>query len=418
MRFAVLADTHIGRTIPLSVARHRVEAFSNAFSKAVDTIIEFGADYIFLCGDLFERKTLRPNLVVFVHDQLYKLAREIHRRHSREVKIFIIRGNHDGRATSNTLDYIKHPLAQYLVVFDEERRVYSDGQLTVIGVGYYDQADRIIEEIVKPVFDEVPKGRMTILMLHSFIMGHHDVPPNTSALTIDELSEVPASFIFSGHYHKRCKPMKIRSGAWLLTPGSLELYDFGEESPKGFWFVDVIEGSDLQFKWVEVEPMHLMKRVEVESKVSSPPIWYQEKILEAVRDFQGELRKTGKSGYVRVIVRGKLSEGFPSDIILSEIERLRREDSRLLYVDVDTIELEVPRLGFTYEHERIDVAEFFKDFGDFASEISEMHAKVRENLEESASVQTGLLPQSQRIPLIEEWLKRFRERKFREREAT
>ena len=418
MRFAVLADTHIGRTIPLSVARHRVEAFSNAFSKAVDTIIEFGADYIFLCGDLFERKTLRPNLVVFVHDQLYKLAREIHRRHSREVKIFIIRGNHDGRATSNTLDYIKHPLAQYLVVFDEERRVYSDGQLTVIGVGYYDQADRIIEEIVKPVFDEVPKGGMTILMLHAFIMGHHDVPPNTPALTIDELSKVPASFIFSGHYHKRCKPMKIRSGAWLLTPGSLELYDFGEESPKGFWFVDVIEGSDLQFKWVEVEPMHLMKRVEVESKVSSPPIWYQEKILEAVRDFQGELRKTGKSGYVRVIVRGKLSEGFPSDIILSEIERLRREDSRLLYVDVDTIELEVPRLGFTYEHERIDVAEFFKDFGDFASEISEMHAKVRENLEESASVQTGLLPQSQRIPLIEEWLKRFRERKFREREAT
>jgi len=418
MRFAVLADTHIGRTIPLSVARHRVEAFSNAFSKAVDTIIEFGADYIFLCGDLFERKTLRPNLVVFVHDQLYKLAREIHRRHSREVKIFIIRGNHDGRATSNTLDYIKHPLAQYLVVFDEERRVYSDGQLTVIGVGYYDQADRIIEEIVKPVFDEVPKGRMTILMLHSFIMGHHDVPPNTPALTIDELNGVPASFIFSGHYHKRCKPVKIKSGAWLLTPGSLELYDFGEEPPKGFWLVNVTDGSEPQFRWVEIEPMHQMKRVGIKAERSSPPSWYQEKVLEVVREFQDELRKTGKSGYIRVVVSGKLSEGFPSDIDLSRLETRRREDKRLLYVDVDTMELEVPRLSFTYERERIDVAEFFKDFGDFASEISEMHAKVRETLEESASVQTGLLPPSQRTPLIEEWLKRFRERTFRKGEAT
>jgi len=418
MKFAILADAHIGRTIPLSVAQYRVEAFSRAFSKAVDDAVEAGADYVFFCGDLFERRTLRPHLVFFVHDELYRIAREIQRRHGKEVKIFIIRGNHDGRSTSNTLDYIKHPLAQYLIVFDEGRRTYSDDRLTVVGVGYYDQVDRIFEEMVKPAFKEAVNGKMKVLMLHSFIRGHHDVPPNTPALTIDELSGVPASFIFSGHYHKRCKPAKIKNGAWLLTPGSLELYDFGEEPPKGFWLVDVADGSEPQFRWVEIEPMHEMKRVEIKGTGSSPPSWYQERVLEAVRAFQDELRKTGKSGYVRVIVSGKLSEGFPSDIDLSGVATMRREDKRLLYVDVDTMELEVPRLGFTYEHERIDVAEFFKDFGDFASEISEMHAKVRETLEESASVQTGLLPQSQRTPLIEEWLKRFRERKFTEKEAT
>lgn len=417
MRFAVLADAHIGRTIPLSVAQYRVEAFSRAFSKAVDAIIESGADYVFFCGDLFERRTLRPHLVGFVHDELYRLARELQNQHGKEVKIFIIRGNHDGRSTSNTLDYIKHPLARYLVVFDEERRSYADDQLTVIGVGYYDQADRIFEEIVKPIFDKVANGGMKILMLHSFIMGHHDVPPNTPALTVDELSEVPASFIFSGHYHKRCKPVKIRSGAWLLTPGSLELYDFGEEPPKGFWLVDVDAGSEPQFRWVEIEPMHKMRKMEIEGKGKAPPSWYQEKVLEAVRAFLKELRETRKSGYLRVVVRGELSEGFPSDIDLSGVEAARKGESGLLYVDVDTMELEVPRLGFALERERIDIAEFFKDFGGFAAEIGEMHAKVREVLEESASVQTGLLPQSQRIPLIEEWLRRFRERSFGEEEA-
>ncbi|MDH5792604.1 MAG: hypothetical protein OEZ44_10505 [Candidatus Bathyarchaeota archaeon] len=39
MRFAVLADAHIGRSIPLAIAEHRREAFSLAFSKAVDAIV-------------------------------------------------------------------------------------------------------------------------------------------------------------------------------------------------------------------------------------------------------------------------------------------------------------------------------------------------------------------------------------------
>ena len=417
MRFAVLADAHIGRTIPLSIAQHRVKAFSNALSKAVNALIEAGVDYVFFCGDLFERRTLRPHLVGFVHDELYRLAQETMTQHGKEARILIVRGNHDGRPTSNTLDYIKHPLARYLVVFDEERRIYRDGRVTVVGVGYYDQAERMFEEIVKPAFEEVGEGGMKILMLHTFIKGYNDVPPNTQALTIDGLSEVPADFIFAGHHHRRCKPKRIRSGAWLLTPGSLELYDFGEEPPKGFWLVEVEEGSEPLFRWVEVEPMHHMKRVEIKERGRRPPPWYQERILEAVRGFREELGRRGKEGYLRLVVSGGLSEGFPSDIDLSEVEEMRREDLRLLYVDVDTMELELPRLSLPYERERIDIAEFFKDFGDFAPEISEMHAKVREVLEESASVQTGLLPPSQRRLLIEEWLKRFRERTFGEVEA-
>ncbi|MFQ6052623.1 MAG: metallophosphoesterase, partial [Candidatus Bathyarchaeia archaeon] len=76
MRFAVLADAHIGRSIPLAIAEHRRRAFSRAFSRAVDAIVEAGVDYVFFCGDLFERRTLRPHLVQFAHDELYRLARE------------------------------------------------------------------------------------------------------------------------------------------------------------------------------------------------------------------------------------------------------------------------------------------------------------------------------------------------------
>lgn len=40
MRFAVLADAHIGRSIPLAIAEHRRKAFSNALTKAVAAIVE------------------------------------------------------------------------------------------------------------------------------------------------------------------------------------------------------------------------------------------------------------------------------------------------------------------------------------------------------------------------------------------
>ena len=39
MRFAVLADTHIGRSIPLAIAEHRRRAFSETFTRTVDAII-------------------------------------------------------------------------------------------------------------------------------------------------------------------------------------------------------------------------------------------------------------------------------------------------------------------------------------------------------------------------------------------
>ena len=70
MRFAVLADAHIGRSIPLAVAEHRRRAFEAAFTRAVDEIVSAGVDYAFICGDLFERRTLRPRMVQFVHDVL------------------------------------------------------------------------------------------------------------------------------------------------------------------------------------------------------------------------------------------------------------------------------------------------------------------------------------------------------------
>lgn len=409
LRFAVLADAHIGRSIPLAIAEHRRRAFNEAFRKAVDAVVEAECDYVFICGDLFERRTLRPRLVQFAHDQLYRLARETEERYGKKVRVLAIRGNHDGRPQSDTLDYIKHPLADYLHVFEEDAEPYKDENITVVGLNYYDRIDAAYERLAEPALREAMGTK--ILMLHGFVQGYNPVPPYSASLSLDRVSETAPDYVFTGHYHQRCREKRLPTGGWILTPGSLEMYDFGEKPDKGFYVVD--HGEEPRFTWMPIEPMHAMKRALVETERRQTPRWFSDKIMEQVQTFRGELEKADKPGYLRVRVRGPLKDGFPGDIDQEGIRNAHREDPRLLWVDVDTLGVEMPLLAGIPERERVDITEFFSNFGELAEDIREMHGRVREAIEEAASPQTGLLTQSQRIPFVEEWVKRLEARSFR-----
>ena len=190
------------------------------------------------------------------------------------------------------------------------------------------------------------------------------------------------------------------------------MYDFGERPEKGFYIVD--HGEEPEFAWVPIEPLHHMKRARIDSDRRRNPAWFSGRILEEVNLFRSELERAGKEGYLRVRVRGPLRDGFPGDIDLEPVTRLTQEDPSLLWVDIDTLGVEMPFVAGAPEREQIDVAEFFAPLGAFAAEIGEMHTRVREALEEQASATTGLLTATQRVPLVEEWIERFEARTFRE----
>jgi len=407
MRFAVIADTHIGRGIPLAIGEQRREAFNNAFTLAVDRIINAGVDYVFHGGDLFERRTLRPHLVQFVHDELYRLATETERLHHKKLKILIVRGNHDGRPGSDTLDYIKHPLARYLHVFTEEDPVYSDDRIHVVGLNYYDELEKAYQILAEPALKKA-EG-LKVLLLHGFIQGYNQVPPYSSSLTLDKLSEAAPDYVFTGHYHRRCMPQRLPSGGWVVTPGSLAMYDFAEAPDKGFYIIE--HGDQPVFTWEPLEPLHHMRQVKVGSDHRRPPSWYGERVTAEVDSFLKLLRETGKPGYIRLRLEGGLSEGFPSDIPYN-----LPEDPLLLWVDVDTMRMELPPLTVRPQRDRVDVKEYFSSFGEFSEDIREMHRKVGDALEEDASSTTGLLRPSQRVPFISEWVKRFEDHAFKEEE--
>jgi DNA repair exonuclease SbcCD nuclease subunit len=416
MRFAVIADTHIGRSIPLAVASYRRTAFNNAFTCAVNTCVECGVDYVFIVGDLFERRTLRPYLVQFVHDELYRLYKENLERHGVKVKILVVRGNHDGRPQSDTLDYIKHPLADYLHVFgdDPDEAIYSDDKVQVMGINYYDQISKAFEYFSSKGFAD--DDRLRIIMVHHFVRGYNEVPPYSDALTIGSLNALNPDFVFTGHYHRRCKPKKLSKNGWILTPGSLEMYDFAEDPDKGFYIVETTEDGE-SFKWIHIEPMHVMRQVNVVSDRRRPPQWFMENVDREIQSFVDELNRTERSGYIRIVVKGQLSEGFPSDINTLTVREVVERESHLLWVDLETMMLDLPPMMVRPEINSSDVTEFFSDFGDFSHDIREMHVKVKDALDNEASEQTGLLTPTGRSRFILDWVERFKSRRFKESEA-
>ena len=413
MRFAVIADPHIGRSIPLAIAEHRRKAFCVAFTRAVDECISRGIDYVFITGDMFERRTLRPYLVQFAHDELYRLVKETHEKHGIESKILIVRGNHDGRPQSDTLDYIKHPLAEYLYVFGDspEEVTFKDDRLHVVGLNYYDQIDKAFDYYVVPAFEGAEGLR--VFIVHHFVQGLNAVPPYSSSLTFDKLAEVNPDFVFTGHYHRRCEPKKLPNGGWIVTPGSLEMYDFAESPDKGFYIVEVGEESP-RFEWVPIEPMHLMKQVRIKANHTRPPSWYNERIMEEVNGFSNELTLVGKEGYLRIHVTGRLSQGFPTDVNSRALEEIVQREPLLLWVDLDTMNLGLPPMTARPEKNSKDVSEFFSSFGDLSEDIRDMHSRVKDALENEASEQTGLLKPSSRTPYILDWVKRFESHRFKE----
>jgi len=290
-----------------------------------------------------------------------------------------------------------------------------DENLTVVGLNYYDRIEASYTRLAEPALKEA--GGLKILMLHGFVSGYNKVPPYSNSLTLDRLAEADPTYVFTGHYHFNCGARRLPNGGWICTPGSLEKYDFAENPEKGLYIIE--HGEDPKFTWKSIEPVHIMKQVNIDSERRRLPSWYSEQILEKVELFSAEIEAAGKSGYLRVRVRGNLQKGFVSEIDQSKVDEIVKADSRFLWVDVDTLGVEMPipiitpNGGPSSVNLQEVIASFFSDFEDFAEDIGEMYVKAQEALEETASEQTGLLTTSQRGLYVDEWVARFEGRRFR-----
>lgn len=413
VKIGVFADTHVGRSIPNVISEHRRQAFRHAFSQAIDVFVKEGVEYVLHAGDLFERRSMTPSDSLFVKMELQRLVDSL----DGNVRIFLVRGNHDGTAENSALNYVEHPLAKYLKVLGDETLqgkpyLHEEGGFAVIGFGYTPYVSTKLAEVKDAIKEKFKKAKAShsVFVAHMFVEGQD--PPNIPEYQVapfELIKDLGANLVIAGHYHKYL-PLKEKEGLFLLTPGSTEAIDLSDEGPFGICTLNLDRHVDCNF--IPLKPLHKIKNEVVDSKgAAEQPEWFIEKSVAAINKFSEELKSEASEGILRIALRG-IVDGNRLDLeadIEGRIREARKDKPNLLHVEIDNGLSELTA-GAISVPEHMGRDEFLQEVFSILGEKGMAQAlsladEVRMILEEKASAQTGLLKESDRKPLVERWLK-------------
>ena len=412
VRIGIFSDTHIGRAIPNTVAEHRRRAFRHAFSEAIDLFIKEDVDYVIHAGDLFERRSMTPGDSILVKDELQRLVDGL----EGEVKILLVRGNHDGTPENNALDYVRHPLARYLEVLGDgtlrgEEELYLDGEVAAVGFGYTPYPSPRLREVGRVIRNsfEASRARLKIFIAHMFIEGHQDIPPGVPRHQIVDLESIRglgADLIVSGHHHQYTPPADL-DGVKILTPGATEAIDLSEAGDHGVCILE--SGEKMKVKFMPLKPLYRIRNASIDGgEVSRTGEWFRERARAEIEDFSRELRGLGSGGILRIALKG-LIDGDRYDLeagLEGMALEVRRENPLLVHVEIENHLLErgvTLGVGGPLTKEEL-LMEILKPLSEEArAGALELINEVEMALEEEASTKTGLLTGSRRREFVKRW---------------
>lgn len=406
-----MADTHVGRNIPRVVGELRREAYQYAFSKAIDVFISEGVDYIIHAGDLFEKRSMTSSDSIFVKNEFHRLINSIKENEGKNVRIIMVRGNHDGTSDNNSLDYVEHPLAEYLKVIGDVTlsggvELFEDEKLVVAAVGYHPYIAPKFAEIKPVVKESLSKasGRR-ILLLHAFIKGYHQLPPGIpthSILTKEDFQDLDVETIVCGHHHTRCAPLNFQ-GKQIITPGATEAIDLADEGEHG---VSILEGASYRF--IPIEPLHDICNLKILSEGAVKPLdWFKSETENRLTSFVSKLNTPDRASILRIVVEGKSDErSFRLDADLESLAAKAKESNpNLLHIQVENrVECVEQTFFKPLGGQDSFILEVLKPLGDLTQKGMPIAEEVEMTLDEKASQKTGLLMPSDRQPLIEKWV--------------
>lgn len=409
MRIGVFSDTHIGRCIPREVGELRRRAFRHAFSRAIDVFVREKVDYVVHAGDLFEKAYMTPEESMFVKNELQRLVDE---RGFGENSILLVRGNHDGTAERSALDFVRHPLAKYLVVLGDrmlrgEAEWVSDGQLTATGLGYHPFIRGRFES-AKPLIEKaLSRGGFRVFIVHSFVEGLHPIPPGCpihSTIPLSKLRSLPVDMIVAGHYHGHVDPL---GNPLIITPGGTEAINLTDKGPFGVYVVE-----DGKARFFEVERLYEVGSLEVSSSGAvKPSSWFISESSKGLEEFREMLKSSGRRGIVRLAVSGVTSD----DVFELErrLKKLAESEARDPILHVRLI-CEVSEVGGGFTTPAVLTREevfrrVFQPLGQAIDRVLELVDEVDAELDEYASERTHILTESRRRRFVESWIKLLEE---------
>lgn len=305
MKFAHLADIHLGGWKDPKLT----QLGEQAFAKAIETCLEQKVDFIIIAGDLFN--TAIPSI-----DIIKECTRILRKIHDANIPVYAIPGSHDFSSAGKTmLDVLEKAglLTNVMKHKNEKQLDFTIDEKTGTKLaGFYGKKGGL-EKFEMNELDKTNLENETGFKIFLFHTGIYEFMPLKLK---DKMESAPHNLLpknfhyYAGghihyiHQHKTENSLLTFPGA--LFPNSfseLEEYHHG-----GIYIVD----EKLNYEWIPINLKEVITlQINAEGKT---PTQVTEEILE-----QG---KNSENKILTIRLSGELAQGKPSDINFNDITEL------------------------------------------------------------------------------------------------
>jgi DNA repair exonuclease SbcCD nuclease subunit len=321
IRVAHISDTHIGyeayRAVAPNGENQRSVDVARAFARNVEEIVAWDPPLVVHSGDVAERPHIPVRAMLFVRQQLMKLAGV--RADGTRRQVVVIAGNHELPSRRNEACFLElfRDLPGVTVVCDRyERVVFSGGDVpvelrdvVVHAVPHDTWKDLTVEDALGEIAP-VP-GKVNVLLGHGVAGGsqlYKRVLGREFAIPTDVLNQ-DWEYGALGHWHKR-GPVGGAAGTRVWYAGSTENMGFGDlvdnETTRGHLRVTLHPGELPSVEHVAV-PTRAMHRLRVLDGTGLDPA----AIAQALRERIAEAKRDGR---LAGAVVGQVVTGVPRDV--------------------------------------------------------------------------------------------------------
>lgn len=304
MKILHCSDIHLGKK-PFGTkefSQKRYLDFFKAFDEMVDIAIDEKVDLFIVAGDLFDKKELTP-------DTLERCEKSFQKLKNREIKVFLIEGNHDNingnEEVNSWLGYLEKKGFVHRGKYGVSNKEYTFEKFVVEDVNIYGLGypGFVIDDVLEGLASQLDESEKNIVVVHTALGGSEYLPGLAMSESIRKLKD-KVIYIAGGHLHSY--QVYPKDEPYFFIPGSLEYWNILNErsNQKGGIIFDT---DTREHRFVEVTPR---KRMEVTFE-------YLEDIKEEFKIYCENLNLTGEE---LVIVNVKVKEnGF---VNVTELENI------------------------------------------------------------------------------------------------
>ncbi len=365
VKFAHLADCHLGGWRQEELQRLNFQSFQKVIERCIQEQVEF----ILISGDLFD--SAYPPIEI-----LKESFAEFKKIHDANIPVYLIAGSHDFSASGKTfLDVLeKAGFCKNIENWEEQEdgriklKPHMHGEIAIYGYPGK-KSGMEVADLKKIYLDQMHS--FTILMLHTTIQ---EVMGNMSIESVDKQKLPLANYYALGHIHKRFEDYIANSR--YVYPGPTFPNNFQELSDlqHGSFQMAETDGVNIQTKNIQVP---LKEVVTVEVKVNNG--------LTATQEIISHLDKLVLNDRIVLLkLTGTLSQGKTGDIHFGEIEDFIRKKGAYTFLrNISSIKIQNLELGTMRPTDNIEEIERKKSeefLGNNPSNFNEYHLQLMDAL--------------------------------------